>query len=187
MIYDLIHQYGAYAEYTVALAANTFPIGPKTTYEDAATLPLAVMTAAIGLFVALQLPTPPESGLAPPTDQGIIIYGSSTSVGSFAVQLAKRAGFYVIGVAGDSVEYSKSIGVDAVVNYKTEKDLVRLTEVAFMFHVRILTLHSSRKQRWLRRQAADLFHTHTMLSPFISQLYCSPAYSQRRRRQRRAE
>lgn len=57
---------------------------------------------------------------------GIIIYGASSSVGTFATQLAKRAGLYTIGVTGDSVEYAKTFGLDAVLNYKTVPNLARI-------------------------------------------------------------
>jgi NADPH:quinone reductase-like Zn-dependent oxidoreductase len=112
-------KYGAYAEYTVApgepclghaqerplltrtldpaLAVTTFPLGPKTSFEEAATVPLAAMTAAIGLFIKLGIPEPDESGDLPKvTDpEPILIWGASSSVGSFAVQLAKKAGLFV--------------------------------------------------------------------------------------------
>ena len=51
-------KYGAYQQYTVAPASVTFPIPDNTTFEEAATLPLASMTAAIGLFVRLGIPAP---------------------------------------------------------------------------------------------------------------------------------
>lgn len=82
------------------------------------------MTAAIGLFLILDLPIPPESGFAPTSDQGIIVYGASTSVGSYVVQLAKRAGFFVIGIAGASSDYAETLGADVIINYKKETDLV---------------------------------------------------------------
>lgn len=55
------------------------------------------------------------------------MYGASSSVGAYAVQLAKRAGFFVVGVAGSSADYAKSIGADAVVDYRSKEssELVR--------------------------------------------------------------
>lgn len=123
------------------------------------------MTAALGLFNILQLPEPPITGFAPPSQQGmfcafvarrysfnlfrnnmimiiilmtpccdvpgIIIYGASTSVGTFVTQLAKRAGLRVIGITGDSVDYAKSFGADVIINYKNESDLVRVILFSF--------------------------------------------------------
>ena len=57
----------------------------------------------------------------------IIINGASSSVGACAVQLAKRAGLFVVGVAGASKAYAKSIGVDIILDYRdynTKKELV---------------------------------------------------------------
>ena len=59
MVYVRI-QSGAYMQYSIAPASTTFPIPDSTTFEDAATLPLAVMTAAIGLFKRLELPEAPQ-------------------------------------------------------------------------------------------------------------------------------
>ncbi|KAH8112258.1 chaperonin 10-like protein [Phellopilus nigrolimitatus] len=120
------NKYGAYAQYSVAPASTTFPIPESTSYEEASTLPLAVMTAAIGLFKRLAIPEPPFPAItssAHTTEQkGIIINGASSSVGAFAVQLAKRAGLFVVGVAGSSKDYAKSVGADVIVDYREHKD-----------------------------------------------------------------
>ncbi|KAL5522800.1 hypothetical protein ACEPAG_8818 [Sanghuangporus baumii] len=107
------NKYGAYAQYTVAPAATTFPIPESTSFEEAATLPLAVGTAFIGLFKRLGIPEQ-SSG----EQKGIIINGASSSVGSYAVQLAKRAGLFVIGIAGSAKGYAKSLGADVIVDYR---------------------------------------------------------------------
>ncbi|OCB90534.1 GroES-like protein [Sanghuangporus baumii] len=109
----IIAKYGAYAQYTVAPAATTFPIPESTSFEEAATLPLAVGTAFIGLFKRLGIPEQ-SSG----EQKGIIINGASSSVGSYTVQLAKRAGLFVIGIAGSSKDYAKSLGADVIVDYR---------------------------------------------------------------------
>ncbi|GAA5886594.1 hypothetical protein JCM5296_005341 [Sporobolomyces johnsonii] len=109
-------KWGAYAEYTVAPANTTFALGPKTSYEEAAALPLAYITAAIGLFLRLGLPTPdaPASGADAPA---VLIYGAATTVGVYATQLAKKAGLYVVGVAS-SIDLAKSYGCDEVIDYR---------------------------------------------------------------------
>lgn len=111
------------AEYTVAPAHTTWHVAESTPYEDAATLPLAVMTAQIGLFIKLGLDTPPEDGSsAPSKSKAVIINGASSSVGAFAVQLAKRAGYSVIGVAGQSGDIAKDLGADTIVDYRGKND-----------------------------------------------------------------
>ncbi|KAL1742216.1 chaperonin 10-like protein [Schizophyllum fasciatum] len=114
------NKYGAYQQYTVAPASTTFPIGDSTSFEEAATLPLAVMTAALGLFVRLGASRPGEGEgeAAPATNYAILINGAATSVGAFAVQLAKRAGLFVVGTAGASGDYATELGADVVVDYR---------------------------------------------------------------------
>ncbi|KAL5481120.1 hypothetical protein ACEPAI_10061 [Sanghuangporus weigelae] len=107
------NKYGAYAQYTVVPAETTFPIPDSTSFEEAATLPLAVGTAFIGLFKRLGIPEEPSG-----EQKGIIINGASSSVGSYAVQLAKRAGLFVIGIAGSSKDYAKGLGADVIVDYR---------------------------------------------------------------------
>ncbi|KAL1748203.1 chaperonin 10-like protein [Schizophyllum fasciatum] len=114
-------QYGAYQQYSVAPASTTFPIANVTSFEEAATLPLAVMTAAIGLFVRLGIPAPDTPEAASNAGKAIIVNGAASSVGAFAVQLAKRAGLFVVGTAGSSKDYAKELGADVVVDYRDFK------------------------------------------------------------------
>lgn len=69
----------------------------------------------------------------------MIINGASSSVGAYAIQLAKRAGLFVIGIAGASKDYAKSLGADVVLDYREHKgdDLVDLT-----FHCKHLVFSS---------------------------------------------
>lgn len=54
--------------------------------------------------------------------KNILITAAGGATGSFAVQLAKRAGFHVIGTCGadDKVELVKNLGCDRVIQYKRE-------------------------------------------------------------------
>lgn len=137
-------------------------------FEAAATIPLALITAAIGLFKVLGIPEPPKPGEEPSfapgmklsdavyyafrtkcsakmsdNGQAIIIYGASTTVGIFATQLAKRAGFHVVGVAGSSADYARSAGTDVIVDYrgKTPEELVRLA--AYLSSLLLLCTNNS--------------------------------------------
>ncbi|TRM65469.1 chaperonin 10-like protein [Schizophyllum amplum] len=112
------NKYGAYQEYTVAPASTTFPIPNSVPFEEAASLPLAVMTAALGLFLHLGIAAPDTPEAASNVGKAIIINGAATSVGAFAVQLAKRAGLFVVGTAGASKAYAKELGADVVVDYR---------------------------------------------------------------------
>ncbi|KAJ2495379.1 hypothetical protein IWW47_004098 [Coemansia sp. RSA 2052] len=58
---------------------------------------------------------------SPKAGETILISAAAGAVGQMAVQLAKARGLYVVGVAGsdDKIEFIKSLGADAVFNYKT--------------------------------------------------------------------
>jgi NADPH2:quinone reductase len=75
-------------------------------------------TAAVGLFRILQLPSPweNESKSTP-----LIINGASGAVGAFAVKLAKLSPTItpIIGIAGDSADFAKSVGCDVVLDYRS--------------------------------------------------------------------
>ncbi len=49
--HEMMTPHGSYAEYAIAWAAHHLPHPAATSFEEAAALPLAAMTAAIGLYV----------------------------------------------------------------------------------------------------------------------------------------
>ncbi|KAL5585717.1 hypothetical protein FOVSG1_013409 [Fusarium oxysporum f. sp. vasinfectum] len=99
--------HGGFAEYAVAWSHTTFPIPKKTSFEEASTIPLAVMTAAHALYYRLRLPTPWEPTMTP---SPLLIYGGSTAVGAFAIKLASLANIHpIISVAGAGAAYVETI------------------------------------------------------------------------------
>lgn len=76
-------------------------------------MPLAAMTALLGLFIHLGIPETPS-----PESPVVIINGASSSVGSFATQLAHLAGCKVVAIAGSAGDYAKECGADIVVDYR---------------------------------------------------------------------
>src|SRR3954451_3277885 len=76
---------GAYAESTVFDAEWLVPLPDGLDYETGCTIPLNAVTARQGLAL-----------LDPPEGSDLLVTGASGGVGSFAVQLAKRAGHRVI-------------------------------------------------------------------------------------------
>ncbi|KAI9091548.1 hypothetical protein DFS34DRAFT_635060 [Phlyctochytrium arcticum] len=117
--------HGAYAEYAIAPASTTFHIPEKTSFEEACTLPLAAMTAAIGLYQDLALPLPWHPRKDTDPEIPLIIYGGSTAVGAFALKLAKLSNIHpVITVAGKGQAYVESLkAADHIVNYRDTKDV----------------------------------------------------------------
>ncbi|XVU22872.1 NADP-dependent oxidoreductase [Actinoplanes sp. CA-054009] len=81
---------GAAAEYVIAPAAVLAPAPKSIPVADAAALPAVGLTAWQALFEHASLAA----------SQRILINGAGGAVGGYAVQLAKRAGAYVIAVAG---------------------------------------------------------------------------------------
>ncbi|KAJ1885347.1 hypothetical protein LPJ66_010162 [Kickxella alabastrina] len=61
----------------------------------------------------------------PKAGETVLVSAASGAVGQMVVQLAKARGLHVVGLAGsdDKVDFVKSIGADAVINYKTTIDL----------------------------------------------------------------
>lgn len=86
---------------------------PKAiSHEDAASIPLAGLTAWQALFDKAGL----QSG------QKILIHAGSGGVGTLAIQMAKNAGAYVATtVSAKNADLVRSLGADLVIDYKTEK------------------------------------------------------------------
>ncbi len=111
---------GGFQHYTVVLERLTCPIPDAMPFEDAAVLPLAVSTAACGLFQKDQLGLRYPSVDAEPTGRTVLVWGGSTSVGSNAIQLAVAAGYEVITTASPrNFDYVTSLGAAQVFDYRS--------------------------------------------------------------------
>jgi|SRR5450432_325005 NADPH:quinone reductase-like Zn-dependent oxidoreductase len=115
---------GTYAEY-VAVRAGEIYFKPKTTgHALAAAVPLAGLTAWQGLF---------DHGKLKP-GQKILIHGAAGGVGTYAVQLAKWRGAYVIGTAsGKNASFLKELGASEVIDYKNEHFEEKLKDIDVVF------------------------------------------------------
>ncbi|CDU08255.1 putative Alcohol dehydrogenase [Vibrio coralliirubri] len=116
-VYAPISEQGAYAEY-LAVDSDLVARAPKSLdIVTAAAVPLAATTAWQALVEGCQL----KAG------QRVLIHNASGGVGSFAVQIAKALGAYVIGTASSSNKaYLMALGVDQFIDYQTQRfeDLV---------------------------------------------------------------
>lgn len=114
---------GAYAEY-VTVKANEVAFAPSIPPYMAAGVPLASQTAWMGLFEI--------GGLK--QDQKILIHGASGGVGTFAVQLAKIAGAYVIGTTSSAnIDLVRSLGATEVIDYKKEDFSEKIKNIDMVF------------------------------------------------------
>lgn len=100
---------GGYAEYTIAPAAQTFPIPDEMGFGEATVLLVQGLTA-VGLLEDLK-----------PTDS-IVVHAAAGGVGTILVQLAKERGAKVIATASseEKLDLAKSLGADVGVNYTKE-------------------------------------------------------------------
>ncbi|VVJ16175.1 Bifunctional protein: zinc-containing alcohol dehydrogenase / quinone oxidoreductase (NADPH:quinone reductase) (EC / Similar to arginate lyase [Amycolatopsis camponoti] len=106
-VYALLPR-GAHAEYVCVSEDLLAPMPANLSHEQAATLPMAAMTALVSL-----------RGVEP--GQRVLVNGASGGVGTFAVQLAKALGAHVDAVCGAAnAELIRSLGADHVVDYRTE-------------------------------------------------------------------
>jgi NADPH:quinone reductase-like Zn-dependent oxidoreductase len=114
---------GTYAEYCVCPEWTVFHVPDSMSFEEAATLPLAAYTAAVGLYRNLKLPMPFErtDSRAATERSTLVINGASGAVGTFALKLAKLNPNIspVIAIAGTNAEFVKSNGADVVLDYRS--------------------------------------------------------------------
>jgi len=101
-------QHGAYAEY-IALPEGQAALKPKNmSFEEAATVPLAALTAYQALFDNAKLRK----------NDTVLVHAAAGGVGTFAVQLAKVRGAAVVGTAsGKNHAYLRDLGVEELIDY----------------------------------------------------------------------
>jgi NADPH:quinone reductase-like Zn-dependent oxidoreductase len=107
---------GAFAEYARP-AEHRIALKPADiSFEDAAAMPVAAITALQGLR---------DHGQVQP-GQKVLINGASGGVGTYAVQLAKAMGAEVTAVcSGRNAELVRSLGADHVIDYTAEDFTLR--------------------------------------------------------------
>ncbi len=102
---------GAFAEYACAPESSLALKTIHASFDQAAALPMAAITALQGLRDEGQI----QAG------QKVLINGASGGVGTFAVQIAKSFGTEVTAVCSTrNLEQARSIGADHVIDYTKE-------------------------------------------------------------------
>src|SRR5882724_11281286 len=109
---------GAFAEYACASESALVIKPDSVTWEQAASVPIAGLTALQGLR---------DKGKLQPGQQ-VLINGAAGGVGTFAVQIAKSFGADVTGVCSTgNIDLVRSIGADQVIDY-TREDFTKGTQ-----------------------------------------------------------
>jgi len=103
---------GGYAEYTKAPASSVIHLPTEVSFDTAAAVALAYLTAWHMLIDRAKL----RSG------EDVLIHAAGSGVGSGAIQIAKLSGARVIATAGsdEKLEKAKELGADEVINYTTD-------------------------------------------------------------------
>src|SRR3989449_1787187 len=102
---------GGFAEYACARETRLAPKPENITFEEAAGIPIAALTALQGLR---------DRGKIRP-GQKVLVNGASGGVGTFAVQIAKSYGADVTGVCSTrNLDMVRKIGADHVIDYTQE-------------------------------------------------------------------
>jgi NADPH:quinone reductase-like Zn-dependent oxidoreductase len=101
-------RFGAYAEYVNVAEAATLVAKPRNlTFAQAAAIPLGGLNALHFMDRAAIRP-----------GERVLIIGAGGSIGSFALQIAKRRGAHVTAVdASHKLAWLRELGADAVVDY----------------------------------------------------------------------
>jgi zinc-binding alcohol dehydrogenase/oxidoreductase len=120
-------EHGTFAEYVKIGAEYLYPRPAHLTWEQAAAIPLAGLTAYRALFTKGKL----EKG------NKVLIVGVGSGTGSFALQFAVAAGCQVFVTSGTSekIEAAKKLGATAGVNYKAQNWADQLKQLAGGFDV----------------------------------------------------
>ncbi|MEL7235122.1 MAG: zinc-binding dehydrogenase, partial [Chloroflexota bacterium] len=115
------HINGGMAEYTIVPAMNLIPKPPSLSYEEAASLPIVLMTAWHMLIHVGRLRV----------GEWVCIPGAGGGVASVSIQIAKACGAQVITTTSTEAKMAaaKALGADHVFNYRKDEWVQRVLEV----------------------------------------------------------
>ncbi|EJD00001.1 dehydrogenase [Fomitiporia mediterranea MF3/22] len=115
IVHGAAYPNGAFAEYVVTPAALLLPLPDSWSFEQAAQLGIAGYTACLALYYAQSLPSPIHPAEEP---IDILVWGGSSSVGQYVVQLAHLSGLRVIATSSPrNFPLLQSLGADLVFSY----------------------------------------------------------------------
>jgi NADPH:quinone reductase-like Zn-dependent oxidoreductase len=136
---------GGYAEYVKTAAENIIPLPDGLAFETAAAAAMTTLTSWHALIA--------QADLKP--GQTVLVQAAGSGVGAAAIQIAKLCHARVITTVGsdDKIEFARSLGADAVVNYRTQ-DFVEET------------------RKWSGKRGVDVVIEHIGSDTFERSIYC---------------
>ena len=122
---DMVLHMGGWRDEAVAPAASLNKLPPIPGVEPQAFLGNLGLTGGTAYFGLLEAASAKEGDI-------VFVSAAAGAVGSAVVQIAKARGMTVIGSAGgaDKCEFVRSLGADAVIDYKAGSLLKQLSEAA---------------------------------------------------------
>jgi putative PIG3 family NAD(P)H quinone oxidoreductase len=103
---------GGYAELAAVPAGMAMRIPERLSFEEAAALPEAFLTAYLNMFTLGRL----QAG------ESVLIHAGASGIGTAAIQLARAAGARVLTTAGSDEKLARcrELGAEVTINYKRE-------------------------------------------------------------------
>ncbi|KZP32286.1 GroES-like protein [Athelia psychrophila] len=148
---------GGFQQYTITTAKYSAKIPESISVEKAATVPLGIMTAAIGLYhtkdygAGLTVPWVP-GGKGRYEGKPFVVLGGASSVGAYAIQLAKLSGFSPIITTASlhNAAYLESLGATHVLDRHLhsaalKKAVASITKLSFDIVYDSLSLPDTQK------------------------------------------
>jgi NADPH:quinone reductase-like Zn-dependent oxidoreductase len=162
-----LSEMGGFAEY-VCIPEELLALKPaNTSFEQAAAVPLAALTALQGLR---------DKGQIQP-GQKVLINGASGGVGSFAVQIAKSFGADVTGVCSTrNMDMVRSIGADHVIDY-TQEDFTQNGQQYDLIYCAVGNRSVSDYKRALKPQGTCVIAGFTTLRLLFEHMILGPRRS----------
>lgn len=131
--------HGAFQKFTLAQSELVTPLPDDLSFEEGAVFPMGVVTA---LTAWTSIGIPLNTRYTPADKQAVLIWGASSSVGTFAVQSAKALGFTVYATASPSHhDLVKKLGADAVFDYKASNVVSQIISTVKKDGVQLHTAH----------------------------------------------
>ncbi len=133
--YDVIgrKRNGGYAEWVTVPAANCLPYPDNLTWEQAAAVPLVLVTAWHMLVTRARV----QPG------EDVLVIGAGSGVGSTAIQIARLHGARVIATAGSAtkLERARELGAQETIDHSTEDVAKRARELTAKKGVDVVVEH----------------------------------------------